>query len=229
MSYMDDVIPVRVNPTLPPGLSPRWDPRPRAPVAITEEEISSPHPVPPAEELPTYDEVMENETRYCYVYCGAASGALGFLEDLSSTSNSDRIHEGMYQLQDQPRHRDYGHNLPRNHWQDYLQLAMTLGNVYQGPQGPPGPPGYGGPPRPPGPHGGGDPPGPSGPPGTPGGGGPPGNPNPGLSGPLGPLGGPGPPGPPGPPKRGPPGPPGPQGPPGSRGPWRYTGPRTGTQ
>ena len=70
MSYMDDVIPVRVN--LTPGLSPRQDPRPRAPVAITEEEISSPHLVPPTEELPTYDEVMQNEMRYCSVHHGAA-------------------------------------------------------------------------------------------------------------------------------------------------------------
>ena len=160
MPYMDDVIPVRVNPTPPLGLSPRQDPRPSALVAITEEEISSLHPIPPAEELPTYDEVMQNKTRYCSVYRGAASGAPGFLEDSSSTSNSDNIHEGMYQLQDQPRDRDYGHNPPRNHWQDYLQLAMTLGNVYQGPQGPPGPPRYGGPPGPPGPPGRGGPLGP---------------------------------------------------------------------
>ena len=146
MSYMDDVVPVRVNPTLPPGLSPRWDQRPRALVTITEDEISSHHPLPPAEELPTCDEVMQNETRYHSVCCGAASGAPGVPEDSLSTSDSDSIHKGMYQLQDQPRDRDYGHNQPRNHRQDYLQLAMTLGNVYQGPQGPPGPPGYGNPP-----------------------------------------------------------------------------------
>ena len=112
MSCMDDVIPARVNPTPPPGLSPRWDPRPRALVAVTEEEVSSPHPVPPAEELPTYDEVMQNETRYCSVCHGAALGAPGFPEDTSSTSDSDSIHKGMYQLQDQPRDRDYGHNQP---------------------------------------------------------------------------------------------------------------------
>ena len=115
MSYMDDVIPVRVNPTLPLGLSPKWDPRPRALVAITEEEIFSPHPVPPAEELPTYDEVMQNETMYHSVYHEAALGALGFLEDSSPISDSDSIHEGMYQLQDQPRDRDYGYNQPKNH------------------------------------------------------------------------------------------------------------------
>ena len=69
MSYMDDVIPVRVN--LTSGLSPRWDPRPRALVAITEEEISSTHPVPPTEELPTYDEVMQNEMSYHSAHCGA--------------------------------------------------------------------------------------------------------------------------------------------------------------
>ena len=91
MSYMDDVIPVRVNPTLPLGRSLRQDLRPRAPVTITEEEISSPPPVPPAEQLPTYDEVMQNETSYCSVYHGAALGALGFLEDSSSTSDSDSI------------------------------------------------------------------------------------------------------------------------------------------
>ena len=118
MSYMDDVILVRVN--LTPGLLPRWDPRSRAPVTVTEEEISSPCPVPPAEELPTYDEVMQNEMRYHSVHHGAASGAPGFPEDSLSTSDSDSIHEGMYQLQDQPRDRDYGHNQPRNHWQDYL-------------------------------------------------------------------------------------------------------------
>ena len=120
MSYMDDVVPVRVNPTPPPGMLPRWDTGPSSWATAAEEERSTPHPALPEEELPTYDEVMQNETRYCPVYHGAVPGVPNFPEDSSSTSDSDSAHEGVYQVQDQVMGRNCGHNLPRGHWQDYL-------------------------------------------------------------------------------------------------------------
>ena len=98
MSYMDDVVPVRVNPIPPPGMLPRWDTAPRSWATVAEEERSTPHPALPEEELPTYDEVMQNETRYHPVYCGAVPGAPNFPEDSSSTSDSDSAHEGVYQV-----------------------------------------------------------------------------------------------------------------------------------
>ena len=64
----------------------------------------------PEEELPTYEEVMQNESRYRSINQGAVSGVPDFPENSSSTSDSDSNHESMYHLHDQPRNRDYGHH-----------------------------------------------------------------------------------------------------------------------
>ena len=142
---MDDVIPVRVNPTPPLGMSSRQVAESRSQTTRVEEERSSPKVAWSKVELPTYDEVMQDETRYHPVHGGTISGAPNFPEDLSSTSDSDSTHEGVYQVQDQPMGRNCRHNPPRGPRQDYLHLAMTLGNL---PPGYGGPPGEGGPPGP---------------------------------------------------------------------------------
>ena len=94
MSYMDDVVPVRVAPV--PGMSPQWADRPWSQATSSREGRLSPHAIlPEEEELPTYDEVMQNENRYCPIPHRTAVGAPGFPDDSSSTSDSDSIPEGV--------------------------------------------------------------------------------------------------------------------------------------
>ena len=102
---MDDVVPVRVNPIPPPGISPRQVTGTGSQAAATGEERSSPHAALHKEELPTYDEVMQDETRYHTILCGAVAGTPNFPEDSSSTSNSDSTLEGVYHVQGQPAGR----------------------------------------------------------------------------------------------------------------------------
>ena len=67
MSYMDDVVPVRVAPM--PGMLPRQVDRPWSQATSTREERLTSHAILPEEELPTCDEVMQNENRYHPIPC----------------------------------------------------------------------------------------------------------------------------------------------------------------
>ena len=89
VSYMDNVIPIRVNPTPPLNVPTGQDIETRSQPNRTGDERPPPQIAQGEGELPMYEEVMQDNSSYHIISHGAAAGAPNFLEDSSSTSDSD--------------------------------------------------------------------------------------------------------------------------------------------